>query len=84
MTTFGERLTEKMEHLVEFSTKVRQGMIDIPEEYQHELKEGSQVFVIIKSVHEKSKTTRLMDKLAENPISVKGKRKLTREEIHER
>ncbi|EAZ91188.1 hypothetical protein [Crocosphaera chwakensis] len=73
-----------MEHSLEFETKVKQGMIDIPEEYQHELKEGSKVMVIINPVNEESKTTRLMDKLAKNPISVKGKRKLTREEIHER
>ena len=84
MTTFRERLTEKMEHSVEFETKVKQGMIYIPEEYKYKFQEGTQVIVIINPVDEENKTTRLMDKLAKKPISVKGKRKLTREEIHER
>ncbi|MDJ0731933.1 MAG: hypothetical protein QNJ33_18285 [Crocosphaera sp.] len=48
------------------------------------VQDGSKVIVIINPVYEENKTTRLMDKLAENPISVKGKRKLTREEIHQR
>lgn len=73
-----------MENSVEFETKVKQGMIYIPEEYQHQLEEGSEVMVIINPAHKENKTTRLMDKLAENPISVKGKRKLTRDEIHHR
>ncbi|MGB5593191.1 MAG: hypothetical protein WBM32_14390 [Crocosphaera sp.] len=73
-----------MEHSVEFATKVQQGMIYIPEEYKDKLQEGSQVIVIINPVDEENKKTRLMDKLAENPISVKGERKLTREEIHQR
>ncbi|ACB50216.1 hypothetical protein cce_0865 [Crocosphaera subtropica ATCC 51142] len=82
--TFRQKSTEEMEHLVKFETKVKQGMIDIPEEYKHQLEEGSKVMVIINPVDDESKTTRLMDKLAKNPISVKGQKKLTREEIHER
>ena len=59
-------------------------MIYIPEEYKNKLEEGSNVMVIINPVYEENKRTRLMDKLAENPISLKGERKLTRDEIHER
>ncbi len=73
-----------MEHSLEFETQVKQGMIYIPEEYKNKLKEGTQVIVIINPLDQAKKKTRLMDKLAENPISVKGQRKLTREEIHKR
>ena len=73
-----------MEQSVKFATEVKQGMIYIPEKYKDKLEEGSQVIVIINPVHEQNETVRLMDQLADNPISVKGERKLTREEIHER
>ncbi|MGK7883065.1 MAG: hypothetical protein AB4057_00370 [Crocosphaera sp.] len=73
-----------MEHSVKFETKVKQGVIYIPEEYKNKLKEGTQVIVIINSIDEANKKTRLMDKFAEKPISVTGEIKLTREKIHER
>ncbi|MDJ0659417.1 MAG: hypothetical protein QNJ42_07980 [Crocosphaera sp.] len=82
--TFREKLAEKMKNPVEFEAKIKQGMIYIPEEYKNKLEDGSQVIVIINPVDKENQTKRLMDKLAENPISVKGERKLTREEIHER
>ncbi|MDJ0600486.1 MAG: hypothetical protein QNJ37_16795 [Crocosphaera sp.] len=82
--TFRQKSTKEMEHSVKFEAKVKQGMIGIPEEYKHQVEEGSKVMVIINPVDEESKTTRLMDKLANHPISVKGGKKLTREEIHER
>ncbi len=71
-----------MVNALEFKTKIKQGMIEIPPEYQQNIQEGSDVKVIILS-EEKTKQ-RLMDQLAENPISVKGWNKLTRDEIHER
>ncbi len=77
-------LPDKMEHSLQFEAKVKQGMIYIPEEYKNKLEEGSNVMVIINPVYEENKRTRLMDKLEENPISLKGERKLTRDEIHER
>ncbi|MGL4498624.1 MAG: hypothetical protein ACRCU2_06125 [Planktothrix sp.] len=67
----------------EFKAKIKQGMIEIPPEYQQTIQEGSDVKVIIVS-EQKAKPIRLMDQLAENPISVQGWVKPTRDEIHER
>ncbi|MBP0030402.1 hypothetical protein [Roseofilum sp. Guam] len=71
-----------MVNYFEFKAKIKQGMIEIPPEYQHNIQAGSDVKVII--VSEERAKPRLMDRLAENPISVKGWSKLTRDEIHER
>ena len=74
----------------EFKAKIKQGMIEIPPEYQHNIQSEYQhniqsendVKVII--VLEEKSRPRLMDQLAENPISVKGWIKPTRDELHER
>ncbi|MBF2056146.1 MAG: hypothetical protein IGQ45_02750 [Cyanobacterium sp. T60_A2020_053] len=65
---------------IEFTTKVNQGMIVIPQEYNENLTEDLEVEVIIKPL----KKRRLMDELAENPIIVNDWQKLTRDDIHER
>lgn len=69
---------------VEFRAKVKNGMIEIPTEYRQELGEGSLVRVTVQSKSQKSQRTSIMDKLAKNPISVRGLRKLTRDELHDR
>jgi len=66
----------------EFKAKIKQGMIEIPPEYQQNIQAGSDVKVII--VSEEKAKPRLMDILAETPISVKGWSKPTRDELHER
>ena len=63
---------------IEFTAKISQGMIAIPKEYDQELQEELEVEVIVKSKRKK----RLMDRLAENPVSVEGWRNLIRDEIH--
>lgn len=66
----------------EFKTKIKQGIIEIPLEYQQSIQEGKYVKVIV--VSEEKAQPRLIDQLAENPISVQGWVKLTRDEIHKR
>jgi hypothetical protein len=66
----------------EFKAKIKQGMIEITPEYQQNIQAESDVKVIILS--EETPKTRLMDRLAETPISVKDWSKPTRDEIHER
>lgn len=73
-----------MVSLVEFTAKVKQGIIEIPEEYKTNLTEGSEVKVAISWQNEQGRELSLMDELAQNPISVKGLPKLTRDEIHDR
>ncbi|MCT7967461.1 hypothetical protein NG799_14060 [Laspinema sp. D1] len=57
-------------------------MIEIPPEYQQNIQERRDVKVII--VSEEKDKPRLMDQLAEKPISVQDWVKPSREEIHER
>lgn len=71
-----------MVNSIEFKARIKQGMIEIPPEYQQNIQEGRDVKVII--VSEENPKQRLMDRLSENPISVKGWSKPTRDEIHER
>ena len=71
-----------MVNFFEFKTKTRQGMIEIPPEYQQNFQKGRDVKVII--VSEEKDNPRLMDQLAEKPISVQGGVKPSRDEIHER
>ncbi|MCP2730149.1 hypothetical protein [Limnofasciculus baicalensis] len=73
-----------MVSLVEFTAKVKQGIIEIPEEYQTNLTDGSEVKVAISLQNEQGRELSLMDRLAQNPISVKGLAKLTRDEINYR
>ncbi|QUS62336.1 hypothetical protein IQE94_14070 [Synechocystis sp. PCC 7339] len=67
-----------MMNAIEFTAKISQGMIDISKEYDQELQEELEVKVIVKPKRKK----RLMDRLAENPVSVEGWRNLTRDEIN--
>lgn len=65
---------------IEFTTKINQGMILIPQEYNEKLTEELEVEVIIKPI----KKRRLMDELAENPVMVDDWKQLTREDINDR
>lgn len=65
---------------IEFTTKINQGMILIPQEYNEKLTEELEVEVIIKPI----KKRRLMDELAENPVMVDDWKQLTREDINGR
>ncbi|MFM5889043.1 MAG: hypothetical protein ACKPFD_20675 [Dolichospermum sp.] len=69
---------------VRFNAKVKQGIIEIPQEYQTNLVDGSEIRVVISFQNEPKQEYSLMDELAKNPISVKGLSKLTRDEIHTR
>jgi hypothetical protein len=81
-----------MLNAVEFKTKIKQGIIEIPEEYQQDLREGSEVQVIVikqttsitKSDIMKSelKNERVIGDLTENPAKVSGF--LSRDEIYNR
>ena len=68
---------------VEFRARVKNGVIEIPGEYRHELGDGSLVKVTVESERQ-SQQSSIMDRLAKNPISVRGTRKLTRDELHDR
>jgi hypothetical protein len=71
-------------YAVEFQASVKDGAIEIPQEYQQELGNGSAVKVIVLMPQQKPRDRDIMDELTENPISVKGLPKLTRNEIYDR
>ena len=70
-----------MANSVEFKTTIKQSIIEIPEEYKQELKEVMEVTVIVLKQPKIISKTGIIAKLTENPISVSGIRKLTRDEI---
>ncbi|OKH31630.1 hypothetical protein NIES2119_28295 [[Phormidium ambiguum] IAM M-71] len=69
---------------VEFQAIVKEGKIQIPDEYKQELQDDEQVKVIVLINNKQQQNWKIMDKLSKNPISVKGLTKLTRDEIHDR
>jgi hypothetical protein len=69
---------------VEFQAVVKEGVIQIPDEYKQEIGEDDEVKIIILFSCRKQKAWKIMDELAKNPINVKGLQKLTRDEIHDR
>jgi hypothetical protein len=71
-----------MANSVEFKTKIKQGMIEIPEEYKQELREEHEVTVIVLKTPKRIPQTGRMAEFTQNPISVPGLRQLTRNEIH--
>ena len=72
-----------MFNAIEFKAKIRQGVIEIPEEYKQDLKEDNEVQVIVIKQSKKISKTGMISKLTQNPIAVKGIRQLTRDDIYE-
>ncbi len=72
---------------MEFKAKIKQGIIEIPEEYQQDLREDSEVQVIVikqttNITKSGLKNERVIDDLTENPAKVSGF--LSRDEIYNR
>lgn len=72
-----------MLNAVEFKAKIKQGIIEIPKEYQQDLREDSEVQVIVIKQNKKISITGIIAQLTQNPVAVKGIRQLNREEIHQ-
>lgn len=77
-----------MANTMEFKARIKQGMIEIPEEYQQEFREENEVTVIVlkqsklSGYQSNDNTPDIIDALTENPIKVD--RVLSREEIYGR
>ncbi|MCZ8222396.1 MAG: hypothetical protein O9324_00155 [Microcystis sp. LE19-84.1B] len=76
-----------MLNAVEFKTKIKQGIIEIPEEYQQDLTEDSEVQVIVikqttTRTNSELKNKEIIDDLTENSVKVSGF--LSRDEIYNR
>lgn len=73
--------------IIEFKAKIKQGIIEIPKEYQQQLSEGNEVQVIVtKPVTNTTSSAPIskdiIDDLTENPIKINGF--LSRDEIYDR
>ncbi|MDJ1180515.1 hypothetical protein PJF56_16760 [Roseofilum sp. BLCC_M91] len=72
-----------MANTVEFKARIKQGIIEIPEEYQQQLREEHEVTVIVLKQSKRISQTGMIAELTRNPIPVPGVHKLTRDEIHQ-
>jgi hypothetical protein len=67
---------------VQFKTKIKNGVIEIPKKYQGKFKDNVRVILVAES--SKAKAANYLDELMAHPLKVKGFRPLTREEAHAR
>ena len=72
-----------MVNTLEFKAKIKQGIIEIPSEYQHELMDEDEVTVILFKQPKRISQTGIIAELTANPIPVKDIRKLTRDDIYQ-
>jgi hypothetical protein len=68
-------------YAVEFQAKVKNGSIEIPEEYKTRFKERVRVILL---AEEENTAANFIDQLLQHPIYIAGLTPLTREEIYER
>jgi len=67
---------------VQFKTKIKNGVIQIPKKYQGKLR--ANVRVILKVENKKSKSKNYLDKLIAHPVKVKNFKPVAREQIYVR
>lgn len=67
---------------IEFHTKIKNGIIQIPARFKGKVAEDVQVILISKS--EKKSQIDMIDELMANPLNVKGFKPMTRDESHAR
>ena len=69
-------------YAAEFRTKVKNGMIEIPEEYKAHFKSLERAILLADESHALS--VNLIDQLLANPVKVRNFRPLTREAVYAR
>jgi hypothetical protein len=67
---------------VQFKTKIKNGIIEVPKKYQGKFKDSVRVILITES--SKAKAANYLDELMAHPVRVKKFHPLTREEAHAR
>jgi hypothetical protein len=67
---------------VQFKTKIKNGVIEIPRKYQGKFKDNVRVTLVAES--SQAEAANYLDELMAHPLKVKGFRPLTREEAHAR
>ncbi len=70
---------------IEFQAKIKNGVIEIPNQYQQEIEAMEVVEVIVKKAERQpKKISGFLKELTENPIIVEDFKSLTRDEIYDR
>jgi len=67
---------------VQFKTKIKNGVIQVPKKYQRKLNDN--VRVTLKIENRKSKSKNYLDKLIAHPVKVKNFHPIIREKIYDR
>ena len=67
-------------YAIEFQTNIKDGSIEIPEQYKGQFKGSVRVIVLAQP---EQQTSNLIDQLLENPIRLDNFQPLTRQEIYE-
>lgn len=67
---------------IQFKTNIKNGMIEIPEQYQGKFKDNVRVTLV--SEGSKAEASNYLDELMAHPLKVAGFRPLSREEAHAR
>jgi ureidoglycolate hydrolase len=67
---------------IEFRTKIKNGVIQIPARFKGKVADDVQVILISKS--EKASQPDIIDELMSHPLQIKGFKPLTRDEAHAR
>ena len=67
---------------IQFKTKIKNGVIQIPKKYQGKFNDN--VRVILRIENKKNTSANFLDKLMANPVKIKDFNWLTREQIYAR
>jgi len=67
---------------VQFQTKIKNGVIQVPKKYQGKF--NNNVRVILRVEGKKAASKNYLDQLMANPVKVKNFRRLTREQVYAR
>lgn len=67
---------------IQFRTRIKNGVIEVPRKYQGKFKDNVRVILVVEG--SKTKAANYLDELMAHPLKVKRFRPLTREEAHAR
>lgn len=81
MIKTGVERGDKMQ-AIEFKTKIKNGMIIIPEKYRKTLKEN--VKVIVLTEENESMTSDIIESLLDSPLQIPNFKPMNRDEIYDR
>ncbi len=67
---------------IEFKTKIKNGMIRIPEKYRNSLKENVKVILLLEE--NETRSSDIIDRLMDSPLKKQNFQPMNRDEIYDR